>query len=97
MKKNLLLLKDFSNLKNKICKYTAFVSKNVYIDKIAHIVNEYNNTNHSTINMKPADVKLSTYIGFSVKNNDKNPKFEVSDHIRISKYKNGFAKGYTPN
>ena len=84
-------------LKNKIYKYTTSISKNVYIDKLDDIVDEYNNTYHRTIKMKPIDVKDNTYIDFEKDVNDKDPKFKVSDHVRISKYKNIFAKGYTPN
>ena len=73
------------------------ISKNVYIDKLDDIVNEYNNTYHRTIKMKPVDVKDNTYIDFKKEVNDKDPKFKVGDHVRISKYKNIFAKGYTPN
>ena len=47
--------------------------------------------------MKPADVKNDTYIDFEKEVNDRDPKFKVGDHVRISKYKNIFAKGYTPN
>ena len=47
--------------------------------------------------MKPVDFKYKTYINFKKEVNNKNPKFEVGDHVRISKYKNAFAKGYTPN
>ena len=72
------------------------ISKNKYIDKL-DIVNEYNNTHHRTIKMKPADVKDNTYIDFEKKVNDKDPKFKIGDHVRISKYKNIFAKGYMPN
>ena len=70
------------------------VSKNVYIDKLDDIVNKYNNTYHRTIKMKPADVKDNTYIKFGNKANDKDPKFQVGDHVRISKYKNIFTKGF---
>ena len=73
------------------------ISKNVYIDKLDDIVNEYNNTYHRTIKMKPVDVKDNTYIDFKKEVNDKDPKFKVADHVRISKYKNIFAKGYTSN
>ena len=84
-------------LKSKIYKYMISISKNVYIDKLDDIVNEYNNTYHRTIKMKPAGVKNNTYIDFDKDVNDKDPKFQVGDHVRISKYKNIFAKGYTPN
>ena len=75
----------------------TLISKNVYIDQLDDIVNEYNNTYHRTIKIKPVDVKDNTYIGFKKEVNDKDPKFKVGDHVRISKYKNIFAKGYTPN
>ena len=84
-------------LKTKTYKYMTSISKNVYIDKLDDIVNEYNNTYHRTIKMKPVDVKDNTYIDFEKEVNDKDPKFKIGDHIRISKYKNIFAKGYTPN
>ena len=73
------------------------ISKNVYTDQLDDIVNEYNNTYHRTIKMKPIDVKDNTYIDFKKDTNDKNPIFKVGDHVRISKYKNIFAKGYMPN
>ena len=63
------------------------------IDKLSDIVNEYNNTYHSNIKMKPVDVKSSTYIDFDKENNDKDPEFKVGHHVRISKYKTIFAKG----
>ena len=70
-------------LKNKIYKCMAQISKNVYIAKLVNIVNEYNNTYHRTIKMKPVDVKSSTYIDHNAANNDKDFKFEVGGHIRI--------------
>ena len=73
------------------------ISKNVYIDKLDDIVKEYNNKYHTSIKMKPADVKNSTYIDVKKETNDKNPKFKVGDHVKISKNKNIFAKGYMPN
>ena len=73
------------------------VSKNVYILKLDDNVNEYNYTYHRTIKMKPIDVKNNTYIDSNKEVNDKDPKFKVRDHVRISKYKNIFAKRYTPN
>ena len=74
-------------LKTKIYKYLTSVLKNVYIDKLDDIVGEYNNTYHRTIKMKPVDVKDNTYIDFKKEVNDKDPKFKVGDHVRISKYK----------
>ena len=84
-------------LKNKIYKHMTAVSKNVYIDKLDDIVNEYNNTYHRTIKMKPIEVKNNTYIDSIKDVNDKDPKFKVGDQVRISKYRNIFAKEYTPN
>ena len=72
-------------------------SKNVYIDKLDVIVAQYNNTYHRAIKIKPVDVKDNTYINFKKEVTDRDPKFKVGDHVRISKYKNIFAKGYTPN
>ena len=68
------------------------MSKKVNIDKLDDIVNEYDNTYQRTIKMKPVDVKDNTYIDFEKEVNDKNPKFKVGDHVKISKYKNIFTK-----
>ena len=84
-------------LKSKIYKYMTSISKNVYIDKLDDIVDEYDNTHHTTIKMKPIDVKDNTYINADKEINNKDPKFKVDDHVRISKYKNIFAEGYMPN
>ena len=72
------------------------ISKNVYIDKKHNMVNKNNHICHWIIKIKPNDVKSSTYIGFDVENNDTDIKFKVGNPLRISKYKNSFAKGYTP-
>ena len=84
------------NLKNRIDKYMTSISKNVYIDKLDDIVYKYSNT-CSTIKMKPVDVKSNTYVNSSKEINNKNRKFKVANNVRISKYKNVFAKGYTSN
>ena len=84
-------------LKSKIYKYMTSISKNVYIDKLNAVVNKYNNTYHTTIKMKPINVKDNTCINTSKKINYKDPTFKVGDYDRISKYKNIFAKGYMPN
>ena len=84
-------------LKNKTYKYMTSTSKSVHVYKLDDIVSKYNNTYHETIKMKPIDVKDDTYIDFGKEVNDKDPKFKVCDHVRISKYKNILAKGYTPN
>ena len=90
------------SLKTKIYKCMTSISKNVYIDKLEDIVNKYNNSYHRTIKMKPIDVKDNTYIDptelHSYKeDNDKYRKFKVGDYVKISKYKNIFAKGCNPN
>ena len=84
------------NLK-KNYKYMTSISKNVYINKLDDIINEYNNTYHRKIKIKPVDVKHYTYIDCSKEFNNKDPKFQVGDHDRISKYKHVFPKTYTLN
>ena len=69
----------------------------MYIDDIDDIDNKHNNTHHSTIKMKSVDVKSVTYIDFSREINDADTKSKNDDIVRISKYKNIFAKDYTPN
>ena len=73
------------------------VSKNVCFGVLDAIVDEYNNKYHKTIKMKPIDVKPDSYAEYNVDSNEKSPRFKVGDHVRISKYKNIFAKGYAPN
>ena len=69
----------------------------MYIDKLDDIVNKYNNGYHSTIKVKPNDVKSSTYIDFNKENNKEGPKFKVDDHVRISKCKNIVAIIFVPD
>ena len=73
------------------------VSKNVYFDVLDDIVDKYNNTYHKTIKMKPIDVKNDSCAEYNEESNEKDPKFKVGDHARISKYKYIFVKGYAPN
>ena len=68
----------------------------MYIDKLDDMVNGYSNT-YRTIKMRPIDVKDNTYIDINKKVNDKDPKFQVGYHVRISKCRNIFVKEYTPN
>ena len=84
-------------LKNKIFKHMTTTSKNVYFDVLDDIVNKYNNTVHRTIKMKPIDVTDDSYAEYNEDFNKKDLKFKVGDHVRISKYKNNFAKRYTRN
>ena len=73
------------------------ISKNVYFDVLDDIVNKYNNTVHRTIKMKPIDVTSDSYAEYNEDFNKKDPKFKVGDHVRISKCKNIFVKGYASN
>ena len=85
-------------LKNKIFKHMTAISKNIYFDVLDDIVDKYNNTVHRTIKMKPIEVTNGYYVEYNEDpSNKKDPKFKVGDNVRISKYKNIFAKGYTPN
>ena len=79
--------------KGKTYKYMISISKNLYIDKLDDIVDECNNTYHTTIKIKPIDVKDNTYINADKEINNKDPKFKVGDHVRISKYKTFLLKG----
>ena len=92
--KSVVAKRFIKTLKNKIYKHMTTIGKNIYFDVLNDIVDEYNNTIHDSIKMKPKDV---TFVEYSEETNKKNPKFKVGDHVRISKYKNIFAKGYTPN
>ena len=73
------------------------VSKNVCFNVLDDIVNEYNNTVYRIMKMKLTDVTSDSYAEYNEDSNEKDPKFKVGDHVRISKYKNIFAKGYTQN
>ena len=83
-------------LKNKIFKHMTAIS-NVYFDVSNDIVNKYNNTIHRTIKMKPIDVTDDSFAEYNEEFNKKGRKFKVGDHVRLSKYKNIFAKGYVLN
>ena len=83
--------------KNKIFKHMIAISKNLYFDVLDDIVDKYNSTVHRTIKMKPNEVMDDYYAEYNEIPNKKDPKFKVGDNARISKYKNIFAKGYTPN
>ena len=84
-------------LKNKIFKHMTAISKNVYSDVLGHIVNKYNEAVHKIIKMKPIDVTDDSFAEYKEDFHKKDPKFKVRDHVRISKYKNIFAKGCAPN
>ena len=84
-RKSVIAERFIRTLKNKTYKYMTSISKNVYIDKLDDIVKDYNNTYHTSIKMKPVDVKDNAYIDFKKGVNDKNPKFKVGDQVRSSK------------
>ena len=84
-------------LKNEMCKHMTPVSKNVSFDILDNIVDKYNNTYHNTIKMKPIDVTSNSDAEYNIDSNAKDPKFKIGDHVRISKYKNIFAKRYDSN
>ena len=86
-KKSVVAERFIRTLRTKVYEYMTSVSKNVYINKLDDILNEYNNTCHRTIKMKPADGEENTYIDFEKEVNDKDPKFKVCDYVRISKTK----------
>ena len=88
--------KCIRTLKNKIYKHMTSISKNVNIDKLDDIVNKYDNTYCGTTKMKAVDVKSNTYINSSKEINDEYLKFKIGDIVRISKYKNIFAKDCVP-
>ena len=78
-------------LKSKIFNRMTVVSKNVYFDVLDDIIDKYNNTIHRTIKMKLINVTSDSY-AYNEDSNEKDPKFKVGDHVRISKYKKSFAK-----
>ena len=84
-------------LKNKLYKHMTATGQNVYYDVLDDVVNKYNNTKHSTIKMKPIDVGDNNKRVYIDEYNEKDSRFKVGDRVRISRYKNIFAKGYTPN
>ena len=84
-------------LKNKLYKHMTATRKNVYYDVLDDILNECNNTKHNTIKMKPKDVGNHNKRVYIDEHNEKRSRFKVGDIVRIFKFKNIFAKGYTPN
>ena len=84
-------------LKNKLYKHMTATGKNVYYDVLDDVVNKYNNTKHNTIKMKPIDVGDNNKRVYVDEHNEKDSRYKVGDRVRISKFKNIFAKEYTPN
>ena len=80
-------------LKNK---HMTASGENVYYNVLDDVVNKYDNTKHSTVKMKPIDVGDNKRVNID-EHNEKDSRFKVGNRVRISKFKNIFAKGYTPN
>ena len=96
--KSVVTQRFIRTLKIKIFKHMIAISKNVYFDVLHDILNKYNNAVHRSIKMKPTDVLLKWFLCWIQEDfNEKEPKFKNSDNVRISKYKNIFAKEYTQN
>ena len=95
--KSVVAERFIKTLKNKIYKHMTTTGKNVYFDDVDDTVKKYNNTIHSSIKIKPKDITDNSFVEYSEDTNNKSRKFKVGDNVRISKYKNIFAKGYTPN
>ena len=93
--KSVVAERFIGTLKNKLYKHVTATGKNVY-DVLDDIINKYNNTKHSTIKMKPIDVKNNKRV-YIDEHNEKRSRFKVGDRVRMSKFKNIFAKGYTAN
>ena len=95
--KSVVVERFIRTLKNKIFKHMAAVSKNVYFDVLKDVLDKYNYTVHRSIKMKPIDITPDSYTEHNEGSKEKDPKFKVGYHVRISEYKNIFAKGYTQN
>ena len=95
--KSVVVERFIRTLKNKLYKHMTAIGKNVYYDVLYDIVNKYNNTKHNTIKMRPKDVVNNNKRVYIDEHNEKDSRFKVGDRVRISKFENIFAKGYTPN
>ena len=82
-------------LKNKLYKHMTAIGKNVYC--LDDVVEKYNDAINKSIGMKPKNIKSDKKAVYVAESNEKSARFSVGDRVRISKFKNIFAKGYTPN
>ena len=89
--KSVVAKRFIGTLKNKICKHLTAISKNVYFNVLDDIVDEYNSTYHKTTEIKPKDVKDDFFAEYNEDSIEKDPKFKVGDHVRISEYKKYFC------
>ena len=94
--KSIVAERFIRTLKYKLYKHMTATGKNVHYDVLDDVVNKYDNTKHSTIEMKRIDVGDNKRV-YIDEHNEKDSRFKVGDRVRISRYKNIFAKGYTPN
>ena len=94
--KSVVAERFIKTLKNKLYKHMTAIGKNVYYNVLDDVVNKYNNTKYNSIKMKPIHVKNNKRV-YIDEINEKDSRFKVGDRVRISKFKNIFAKGYTPN
>ena len=95
--KSVVAERFIKTLKNKLYKDMTAISKNVYWNVLDDVVDKYNNTINRSIGMKPKDVKADKKAVYVEESNKKSTRFSVGNRVRISKFKNIFAKGYTPN
>ena len=95
--KSVVAVRFIRTLKNKKFKLMTAVSKNVYLNVLDDVVDEYNNTYHRTIKIKPIDVRSDSVAEFNKESNEKGPQFKIGNQVRISKYKSVFAKRYSRN
>ena len=84
-----LLLKDLlGRWKTRLLSISQSLQKKIFFDALDDIVNKYNNTVHRGIKLKPINIISDSYAEYHEDSNQKEPKFKVCDHVRISKYKN---------
>ena len=95
--KSVVAERIIKTLENQIFKRMTAASKNVYFDVLHDTGDKYDNTVHKTAKMKPVDVISNFHAEYNEDSNEKDPKFKVGDWVKISKYKNIFAKGYIQN
>ena len=95
--KSVVVERFIRTLKNKLYKHMTSVGKDVYWNILDDIVEKYNDTVNRSIRIKPKDVGSDDEAAYVEESNKKDARFSVGDRERISKFKNIFAKGYTPN
>lgn len=94
-------------LKMKMWRYFTHNNTYRYIDVLQGLLHSYNNSFHRSIKMRPCDVNSGNIMtvwrnlyeekGNKKANTNSKPKFNIGDHVRITKYKHIFQKGYETN